>query len=178
MTRPGIITYLFGNPISALLVALAAIAVVIAAIGGNATGIAAFSMIAVAIYAGSCFQKVEAYRLWKKAMNGISSKKPMIATLPKGKQWVAGTLWLVMACFAIGGASSPDLQGPVALFWLGSFLMLAAAVFRRFKGSKKPARASKREVAVSVCLRVPMKSVPFSQTYNALPDYCQRLIKR
>ncbi|OXE36095.1 MAG: hypothetical protein CGW95_09790 [Phenylobacterium zucineum] len=74
MKSPSPLDYIVGNPISALLIVIATLFVVLAAIGGSATPIAAFSMLALCGWAWSSNRRVETYRLWKREWDAMSGK--------------------------------------------------------------------------------------------------------
>jgi len=71
---PSALDYLIGNPLSALLILLATLAVCFAALGGAATPIAVFLMIAICGGSWSANKRLQAYRLWKLEWDSMSGE--------------------------------------------------------------------------------------------------------
>ena len=76
MNPPSAIDRLIGNPISALLILFATLAVCFAALGGAATPIAAFLMVGICGWSWKANKRLEAYRLWKLEWDSMSGTPP------------------------------------------------------------------------------------------------------
>jgi hypothetical protein len=85
MNTPSILDRLIGNPLSALLILFATLAVCFAALGGSATPIAAFLMVCICGWSWSANKRLQAYRLWKLEWDSISGTPPPAKRAKKAK---------------------------------------------------------------------------------------------
>lgn len=115
MKPPSAFDHLIGNPVSALLILLATLAVCFAALGGGATPIAVFLMIAICGWSWSANKRLQAYRLWKLEWDSMSAapapeKKAKKVKAPKQKAGRAGEERDMVAVMVALPAKSPTIM--------------------------------------------------------------------
>ena len=119
-------------------------------------------------------EKLRRYQLWKREWNGMGGKAawrgPSLGTVRK---LAAVAAWFVGAWGSVAYATESGFAIPVALFWLGTLVMIVAGIVRLFRRGARPPRS--RDVAVTVCLAKPAQSPDVRQAYAAIPDYCRRV---
>ncbi len=179
MTRPSLLTYLFGNPVSALALGLAALWLGYQALTGGASWLVALGAIAVAVYAGKAFDQVEKYRLWKRewdAMSGQPSAGFALGRVP-GLRFAAGmALWCLGLYFVVTLDDTPGVALGRLLFWLGTAVMVVGMIYRLVSRSRPKRRAERAMVSVS--LPISRNSPARQQAYASLPVYCLKLFPR
>ncbi len=181
MSRPGLLTYLVGNPVSALLVVFATLILVVGAFSGSVHWLVALVAVIVTGHAMGCNRRLQEYGRWKREWDGMGGQ----ATAKKSLRALAKLLslrilfgvggWLLLAFLTLGAAHQPGAGILVALFWLGSAFLLGNAVYRAIRRRRAGRKAT--NVTVRVCLAVPRSSPSLAQANAALPDYC-RLVMR
>jgi hypothetical protein len=182
VSRPSLLTYLFGNMLSVGALGLATIFLVYQAWTGGTSWFVPIVAIVVTAYAGGCNGRIEKYRLWKREWDAMGGETPAGLKLPRipGLKYVVGfVLWAIFAAGIPGLAKQPGMGIPVALFWLGSFLMFGTAIYRAVKSRRPQARTSaKHDAMVSVSLPVPRQSPELRTAHAALPEYCRPLFQQ
>ena len=181
MKRPGIGTYLIGNPISALAIFGFTAWLTWRWYNGEAPGIAAVIFGFVTMSAFDANGKLNNYRHWQRewdAMGGRASRPAALAGFVSSrtaKVLVGVPLWALAVVATLHVGSDPLGQAAAALFWLGSALIVAVPVYRSVTrrmaaGRTQPAR---QFPFVTGCVPVPRASPSFDAARAALPDYAR-----
>ncbi|MDV6333148.1 hypothetical protein [Asticcacaulis sp. 201] len=180
MTRPTPMAYLFGNPLSLLAMLATTLLVGYAALNGQTNGWLAILCLFALGYCAKSAQQLATYARWKRewdAMNGQPPKAPIFARM-KWLRYVLGSIaWIIAACMASAAGHHPNVQLAAGLFWLGTALGIGVLLFRMAKRIRQNVARTipQKQFPVSVCVNVPLRSVPVSDSYRALPEYCTRL---
>jgi hypothetical protein len=180
MTRPGLFTYLFGNPFSYFgsLGLLAYFLYQAAMVNGEYGAVIWTSILAARCW--HCASKVQAYGRWKRewAMATGNGRKPLLAAMsPAARSVVALGLWFGMAAFTIATVGPEYRTLANDWFWVGNggigLVVIGKLVGRWITQRQRP---SSKPFDVRVCLPKPMFSPDFRQSYSQLPDYCRNIL--
>lgn len=176
MTKPGFLSYLIGNPVSALIITLGAMYLTYQAAMGAASWVVAIIAIIVALWAGKAYERVEKYRLWKLEWDAMGGqvRAPGVPNIPGLRLGLGLVAWALGAFGVLSLAGQPGMEIPVFLFWLATGLMVVVAIYRLFKRSGK---RKARDVTVSWCLPAARNANEAQQAYGQLPDYCHALFR-
>lgn len=181
MTRPSPTAYLFGNPLSLLAMLAATLYVGYAAMTGQANGWLAILCLFAFGYCAKSGQQLATYASWKRewdAMNGQPPKRSLFARMKWLRYPLGGLAWLIAACMASAAGHHPNEQLAAGLFWLGTALGIGVMLFRITKRVRRNVARTipQKQVPVSVCVHIPLRSVMVTESIYMLPEYCQRLV--
>jgi hypothetical protein len=179
--RPGIGTYLIGNPLSAL--ALTGLTGWLAWQWyiGELSGLVPIAVGIVTISAFDAFRRIGEYKLWQREWNAMEGRAPTPRPLPRirlnlaMRLLVGAPLWLAGAYGALHAGNDPLVQIAAALFWLGTLLAAGAVLYRWRKRTPATPNVS-RNPRVTHCISVPSVSVPIVQAILNLPGYCRLIL--
>jgi len=181
MKRPGPHIYLFGNPVSTFVLAVAAIYLGYEWWIGAASPVAAIAAVIAAAFASKANERLEAYNTWKREWQVMSGEAPTAGRLLipyRALRIVLGlTVWSLFAYVALDPGPRQDVQIAAALFWLATALLIAGGIYRLVKRRSRSRPKPARDVPVTICLPVPRQSAALSQALAALPEYCRSLLK-
>lgn len=171
MKPPRAINWVIGNAVVVVIVGLIAM---FAAYQWLALGGSPLPFVAMAFVGGitaNAYDRVRRYQVWKQEWDSMSGKTPWRGPSLSAVRKVAAVAgWGVGAWGAITYASEPGYAIPVALFWLGTLVMIVAGIVRLFRRGARPSR----DAVVTVCLGKPARSPDLKQAYASIPDYCRR----
>lgn len=177
MKRPGPLAYLFGNPVSFIGLSLAVVGSFIAAINGAVSYLVPIVLLAIGAYSRTASEKIAKYNAWKTEWDSMNGGPTPPVVSPKaaggsGARYVLGAVaWIALALLAVSQAGNPDMQAPVALFFLATALLVVVGLVRLMR--RRAARPSTAAAGpVAVCLAVPRQSASTAQAFAALPQYC------
>jgi hypothetical protein len=181
MRRPGLLTYLFGNSLVALVAMLFAIFVVYQWWFNGAPGLLALVVCFVAGGAAQANERLDSYFAWKRDWEAMAGERPTAGRAfvsHRACRVAAGLFaWAVYAILTYRVSGDPDMQFAVYWFYLVTAVMgVGVAVeWRR----KHPRRRKPKELsAVALCADAKAKSQPLAKAFAALPDYCGTLLRR
>ena len=178
MKRPGPHIYLFGNPVSTFLLAIAAIILGYEWWIGAASPVAAIVAVIAAAFASKANERLEAYNAWKREWQAMSGEAPTAGRLLipyRALRIVLGlAVWSLFAYVALDPGPRQDVQIAAALFWLATALLIAGGIYRLIKRSRSRPKSA-RDVPVTICLPVPRQSPAVAHTFMVLPGYCRAL---
>jgi hypothetical protein len=181
MKRPGFLTYLFGNPLSAFALLLAMIYFVYEWWSAAGSGGLAFIAFLAAGYAMGASDKLQKYQQWKRewdAMEGKRARQSLAHFYPALRIIVGLAVWCFFAYLALAQTAQPGMQLGADLFWLATLVIIGAGVFWwlwRRRGSRP---AAVRDVPVTQCLPLPGQSTTPTPVFDALPKYCLQVIQK
>jgi len=182
MKRPSSLTFLIGNPVSALAI-FAGVAVVIWQWWhGRAADLAAVLAVFGLMVTMNASDQVTNYHHWKAewdAMDGKVSGIRISAGVMRFWHVVIGlALWAAGAYGAMTLKPGPGTQIAVWCFWAGSALLLANLIYRMIRAirTRQPARRPPADIAVAVATASVGRSPALSAAASAVPDYCRRLL--
>lgn len=176
MRPPSVLQWLFGNPVSALVLVLGGLFVGYRWLTGEFTWFAALLAAMVAGYSARAYERVASYSAWKREWDMMNGRSPGLR-LPRigGLRYVLGIVaWMFLALLAIGSVDEPMMRIPVVLFWLATTVMVVVGLYRLASG--RGGRVSNRDATVAVCTGKPPQSPSLGQAYSALPAYCVRVM--
>lgn len=176
MRPPSALQWLFGNPVSALVLMLGALFVGYRWLTGEFTWFAALLAAMVAGYSAKAYERVASYSAWKREWAMMNGKSPGLR-LPRigGLRYVLGIVaWMFLALLAIGSANDPSLRVPVMLFWLGTAVIVVVGVYRLVRSTS---RAGNRGDAVAVCVKR-QDSDSVAAALSSLPASLASLVRR
>src|ERR1700729_379338 len=131
MRRPGIGTYLIGNPISALALFALTVWITWRWYNGDAPGIAAIILGFVTMSAFDANGKLNDYRHWQREWNAMGGQAPRPGALTRfvGSRTVkvlfGVPLWCAFAYGALHVKPHSDEEVAAGLFWIGSLVIVA-----------------------------------------------------
>lgn len=179
MKRPSVITYLFGNLVSVLALAGAAIYFIYQWWTNHGSATAAVVALLVASYATSNSERLQKYYQWKREWDAMEGRAPgagfaRLYAHPAFRLLIGGPIWCAFAYFAIQPAKDPAMQVAAGLFWFATLIMIVGwiAILLRRRKSRRP---KFRDVPVTLCVSVPRQSPALAQAFAALPAYCHPL---
>lgn len=178
MKRPGAIVYLFGNPFSGLALFGATIFFGYRWWIGEASPYLAFGFFFATAYASKASDQLNSYRLWKRewnAMGGSAALDRLFARAHSLRMVVGFALWGAFAYGVYLVSADPAARIPVALFVLGTAILVTSGIYRLVKRRRSHAKPF-RDVPVAVCLPVPQHSSTIGQAFSALPAYCMQTL--
>lgn len=179
MRPPSVLQWLFGNPVSALVLMLGALFVFYRWLTGEFTWFAALLAAMVAGYSAKAYERVASYSAWKREWDMMNGKpRGGSFRLPRigGLRYVLGIVaWMFLALLAIGSANDPAMYVPVVLFWPATAVMMVVGVHRLMRGNPRSARGTD---SVRVCLGRPMQSPSVNEALRTLPGYCGVLLQQ
>ena len=182
MKRPGPHIYLFGNPVSTFLLAIAAIYLGYEWWIGAASPVAAIVAVVAAAIASKANERLEAYNAWKREWQVMSGEAPTAGRLLipyRALRIVLGvTVWSLFAYVALDPGPRRDVQIAAALFWLATALLIAGGIYRLVKRRSGARTKTTRDVPVTICLQVPHTSASVAYAYAQLPYYCHGLLPK
>jgi len=177
MNRPNFFTYLIGNGLSFVGLSIGLLVFGFQFLTTGQGGMLALIFLIAGSAAYKANERIRAYNDWQREWNAMDGKAPRQFALPGwGKlRVVLGVIvWIVFGFMALGATGTPGLEIPLAMFWAGTALGIAVAIFRLIKrGKSAPRRGAD---FVSHCLARPGQSASLNQAYQSLPDYCRRII--
>lgn len=172
MKPPRAINWVIGNAFVLVILGLLFFAATYQWLALGGSPIVTVVLAIVGGWSASAHDRVLRYRQWKEewdSMNGQAARRgPSLGAVRKMAA-VAG--WGVGAWGSITYAGDPGYAIPVALFWLGTLVMIFVGIVRLFRRGVRPSR----DVIVTVCLGKPAQSPDLKQVYAAIPDYCRQL---
>ncbi|ATQ43128.1 hypothetical protein [Caulobacter mirabilis] len=175
MRSPKPVEWLFGNPASALVLTILAATGLI----GWFLGQVPFFLAAVGVVAGSyafrAANRVNAYTAWKREWDAMGGARRASPPVPR-RIMLGVAAWCVLAWLAVDSASDPAMQGPVALFWLGSAALVVIAAVRW--AMKKRPKPQPRSMPVAVCVSGGAGSPSVASAMAALPAHLTSFIAR
>ncbi len=181
MRRPSGFTYVIGNPLSVIALALGAAYFAYQWWSGGSPAIALAAFLAAA-YAAGASGRLQKYNDWKREWDAMGGKRPAERTARRVWNSVAVRvviglpLWCVFAYLALTGGNATEMRVARALFWLATLVMLIGLTYRLARRRKSRAIAS-RDVAVTLCVPPPRQSPDLNQAYASLPTYCRTLLR-
>lgn len=177
MNRPSFFTYAIGNALSFLAMSIGLVVFGIQFFTTGQGGVIALVFLIAGSASYKANERIRAYNDWQRewaAMNGETPRQFSLPGLGKLRTVVGVIIWIVFAFMALGASGTPGLEIPLAMFWTGTALGVGVAIWRLFKrGKPAPRRGAE---FVSHCLNRPGQSASLNQAYNALPDYCRRIM--
>ena len=182
MKRPGSLTFAFGNPFSLTVLALIAAYCVYEWWHGEIAATGAAVAFFAAAYAGHANKTYDRYRVWKREWDIMEGRSPASAAsraFSRGgplRIALGIAVWAAWGYFAITEAGAPGMQIPAACFWLATFGLVVAGIYRLMRWRRSRMQIVSRDVAVAVCLAIPRQSPPATQAFVALPQYCLPLL--
>jgi hypothetical protein len=176
MKRPGFLTYLFGNPASALALLLAAVYFIYEWWSASGSPAVAFIAFLAAGYAMGASDKLQKYQSWKREWDAMEGKRPaqsFARFYPALRITVGLAVWCFFAYLALAQDAQPGAQLGPDLFWLATAVIIGTGVFRWFRRRRGARPAATRDVPVTICIPVPHQSPTSAQAFAALPEYCR-----
>ena len=177
MSRPTPLQAIIGNPFLCIPLMLGAIYIGYLWMAGQAPWWMALLALIGASGVAKAAQQVRAYSAWKRDWESAgSTPRPM--RLPSGKaiKYLVGLgCWGWLAWMSLEVQSTPAMDLAVMSFWLGSVIMVIAAVVRAIRGPSTPKAG--RNVVVGVCLPAARQSSSVQNAMAALPAHCQQLMR-
>ena len=178
MTRPGLFTYLFGNPVTSLgslgLLALAGYKMYL----GQYNFIPVLVAGLIAARCWQCASQIQAYNRWQRdwnAMNGGTASGGLFARTPWLRWPAVVVLWGGVSWLAVSNLTGTVHALAVAWFWGGSALLAAYGLFRLWRKRPRRAKAANWD-DVAARVKVPTVSADAGRAASALPDYCRQLL--
>jgi hypothetical protein len=181
MKRPGPIVYLFGNPLSLVVLAIAAIYFIYEWWASQGSPIVAFLAFLAAGYGAGASEQLRKYHDWKREWEAMEGRRPgdslfaRVMAHPATRALVIVPIWCVFAYLVLTGGNEPTMRLAAGLFWLATLVMVVAVIVRLVR-RRRPRKPTMRDVPVTVCVSVPHRSPTPSEARAALPAYCQRLL--
>jgi hypothetical protein len=179
MKRPGPHVFLFGNPVSVIVLCIAAVYCGYEWWNGQIAPLVAIIVILAASYATNANGQYERYRVWKREWDIMEGRAP---TRNASRLYARGgplriavglLVWAAWGYFAITDRDQPKIL--VALFWLTTLGMVIATI-RHFMREREPRRQAHKDMPVSLCMHPLSRSPSVSDAYVALPSYCLILL--
>ncbi len=177
MTRPGLFSYLCGNPVASLgSLAGLAWAVYCAAF----RGLSYVAVIVVALVAARCWQcasQIGAYNRWQRqwnAMNGVTKGRGAFTVVPWLRWPVVISVWVITGVPAINMLEGSARELAIGWFVMGTVILGGYGLFARLR-QRKGNRNVPALADVSPLLGKPAISSDARATRDSLPDYCRQL---
>ncbi|MGA0546831.1 hypothetical protein ACO2Q1_16290 [Brevundimonas sp. VNH65] len=129
-------------------------------------------------WAGKAHDYMNGYRAWKRAWDGMAGQQPRRAA----RGWRKALAVVTIALTAVYLAVNVDQPGyGLSLGWMALVAGVGCAILlwrmvRRGKTTERKRRA--KEHVVTVCARPVVRAPSLVAAYQAMPDYCHRLIDR
>lgn len=178
MKPPTPFQWLIGNPVVSLALMLGGLAVLYFWLTGSMTGWAALVATIIAATAARASEQVNKYSAWKREWEGYDGRQAIRLRLPSGKTMriVAGVgCWGLFAWWASEGPKGdPVLEIAIALFWVGTAVIVVTGIVRLLRGAAPRPGAA---VVVGVCLPTARQSSSVNAALGALPAHCQQLMR-
>lgn len=173
MRSPKPVEWLFGNPASALVLTILAAAGIIGWFMGQVPFLVAAAGLVAGSYAFRAANRVSAYTAWKREWDAMGGVRRVSSTVPM-RTVLGVAAWCGLAWLAVSSSSDPSMQSVVAIFWLGSVvLIIVAAVRWAMKKRPKPQPSS---TTVTVCVNGGGGSPSVASAIAALPEPVGRLL--
>jgi hypothetical protein len=182
MKRPSGFTYVVGNPVSVIALALGAAYLAYQWWNGGSPAIALAAFIAAA-YAMGANSRLQKYNDWKREWEAMEGKRPSQRTARRVLNSVAVRvaiglpLWCAFAYLALTSGNDPTMRAARALFLLATLVMAVGFAYRLMRRRRPRANAS-RDVPVTLCVAPPRQSPDLAQAYAALPVYCRAILRK
>lgn len=176
MTRPSLLAYLFGNPLSMLALGLGVIVTAYQCYSGTGSAVTMVAAIVAAAYAANAQERITAYRGWKREWDAMGGDIPR--RRPLGRRTIAIVVWSPMALVAAFPGPDPQMRQGAALFWWANAAITTLLLYRAIRSHRTRRRDDTRERAVTVVVGVPRQSTTLAAAYAALPDHCQRVLAK
>jgi len=176
MKPPGITAYLFGNLASFIAAILIGLYVGYLALSGQGSGWLVIIMLVTVAYCAASNRRITAYATWKAEWNAMNGNgRPARQPRPRWLRFALGIpAWLFGAYLALSN-TDPSLGWAVAMFWLVSVFGFGNLFWQMARNAKR--RAPQSEGVVAICVGIPMRSVSITDSREALPDFCSRLLR-
>ncbi len=177
MNRPSFFTYAIGNGLSFIAVSIGLLIFGIQFFTTGQGGVIALVFLVAGSASYKAHERIRAYNDWQREWAAMNGQTPRQFSWPGGgtlRTTLGIIIWVVFGFMALGASGTPGLEIPLAMFWLGTALGVGAAIWRLIRRGKPPPR--KGAEIVSHCLNRPGQSVSLNQAYDALPDYCRRIM--
>lgn len=181
MKRPSTLTFLIGNPLSAIAIFIGAAIVVWQWWHGRAADLAAILAGIGLIITMNAADQVTNYHHWKREWDAMAGKQPGIAIPPhawQGMRILFGLiLWGVMAYGLHTMKPGPNDALIKLSFWGGTAVLVFGAVYRALKAgrSKASQRPPSADIPVTGELGIPGHSPSVASAAQSLPAYCLRV---
>lgn len=181
MKRPGIVAYLFGNPLS--------IAALVIATGyffyQDWTGKGSLAPVVLALlamlYGFKANDALQKYGQWKREWNAMGDERRtsvMVRLFPVLRVVAGLAAWGFGLYLAENSPSTPGTQVSVALLWAAMLVAVVGFAYQRLKGRSASQPKVSRDIAVAPCMAPPRGATTLVQAYAELPAYCAGLIGR
>jgi hypothetical protein len=181
MKRPGFLTYLFGNPLSAFALLLAMIYFVHEWWSAAGSGGLAFIAFLAAGYAMGASDKLQKYQQWKHEWDAMESKRSgqnLARFYPALRMVVGMAVWCFFAYLALAQSAQPGVQLGADIFWLVTAVIVGAGIFRWIRRQRNARPGVARDVPATQCLSVPRQSPTPAEAFAVLPSYCAALLAK
>jgi CHASE2 domain-containing sensor protein len=179
MKRPSIPVRLFGNPLSAIALLLAACYFIYEWWTGQGSPAAAFIAFFAAGYGMSASERLQKYYDWKREWEAMEGKRPgrnAARYFPALRAVTALAVWGFFAYIVITQGDQPEMRVGAALFWLATLVVFGAGVVTLIQRWRRRVRPRiMRDVPVTLCVPIPHRSPASTQAMAALPEYCRIL---
>lgn len=177
MRKPGPVNQVLGNPVTFFVIALAILFVAYEAWVGQASWVFVLVLAVIGGLSQQAGERLDKYHLWKLEWDAMGGDAPRRLVLPKlgGVRLVFGFIaWGIGAIATFGAANQPGMQGPIALYWLGSVVLFGYGISRALRKSRPKIGAA--NPAVAICLPVPRDGPTTTFAFQQLPEHCLRVL--
>jgi hypothetical protein len=183
MTRPGIITYAFGNALSVTVLVAATCYLGYQWYTGNVAGFFVLVLGLVTISAGNANSRLTRYRDWKREWDAMEGRAPSRSFFPisgRVARWLVGIpAWLLFGYLALTSGNGAGNRVAAMLFWLATVVGIVGSLIQWWRSrSTKRSPVGSKDVPVTLCVKAAGQSADLSDAYRALPTYCASLIAR
>jgi hypothetical protein len=180
MKRPAAVSYVFGNPVSIIVLATATAYFTYQWWSNAGSGALALTLFLATSYAFGASDRLQKYNQWKREWDAMEGRAPSITfsrlyAHPVVRVLIGIALWCGGIYLIANAGNGPLGQFSAGLFGLATFAVIITGVVRLFRRSK-PHKPIVRDMSVMICVSMPNQSPTLDQARASLPKYCLKVL--
>lgn len=177
MKRPSFTSYLFGNPMSLVVLFIALVWTAYGWWTDALSGWLPLIALVVFFYGLEANHRIQKFNAWQREWKAMGDHQPIRLPMRSIRTVIGVALCIALLFYAFSAPPSLEIIAARWVLGVAVFVMAMVPVYRRIRerlGQKQAAQ----DVPITQCLILGMQTETLNQAYASLPNYCSKLIQR